>query len=148
MTEIKTELKTYRVEKVCEKCGEGFMRGAGCEDPTLLSKILHSCTYYHQCSNDSCKHTQFLDNHYPTVRYEEIKTQEPLLSHSTLKLRVGGKYITSSRMVVDIIDQITHEGRVVYIDFNGKTYSEQGINFLLEETSAIFQPDHLVIEVK
>ena len=69
-----TELRTYRVDFVCEMCGEGLMiytRGPVLgESPIFPSGLPRQ--FPHQCSE--CGWEQYFHSTYPAFRYEDIET--------------------------------------------------------------------------
>ena len=64
MTEIKVEVKAFRFTALCDECGEGNLEFNGSSQakiPTL---------YHHTCGK--CGHQEWLQDRYPTIRYEEV----------------------------------------------------------------------------
>lgn len=63
MTERKEELKTYRIDYVCNNCGKDYMKPTG---PALLTrppKFKHVCL--------TCGHVEIFNEKYPKIVYEE-----------------------------------------------------------------------------
>jgi len=64
MPERKKEVKTYKIEYVCDECGEGDMR------PTGICLTSNPPQYPHTCT--VCGHEKrFRDKKYPLTVYEE-----------------------------------------------------------------------------
>lgn len=58
----------YRVEYVCDKCGEGEM----C--PNGIMKLTSPPKWEHQCTNIVCNNRENFFEEYPYIRYrEEVK---------------------------------------------------------------------------
>ena len=66
--EIKAEVKTYKVDYLCDECKVGYMRPTGRAFPTHPMKFQHKCT--------NCENTKTFLEAYPVTRYENIITPE------------------------------------------------------------------------
>lgn len=66
MPEDKRMVHVYKIDYICDECGEGYMRSTG---QVLLSK---PAQYPHQCTNCGAKKT-FKGIKYPTKRTEEVQ---------------------------------------------------------------------------
>lgn len=66
MPEDKKRVQVYKVDYICDECGEGRMRSTG---QALLSKPV---MYPHECTHCGAKKT-FRGITYPTKRTEEIQ---------------------------------------------------------------------------
>lgn len=62
MAELKTEVKVYHVDYICDKCDNGEMRYTG------ICLTSNPPQYRHIC--DKCQDVQNLSNAYPTTRTE------------------------------------------------------------------------------
>ena len=67
MAEIKTEVKTYQIDYVCDECGCGYLR------PTGEALLTHPPKYPHKCK--TCGFKKTFKNKYPTVVTEEALVQ-------------------------------------------------------------------------
>ena len=71
-----TELRTYRVDFVCEQCGEGHMvytRGPSpFASPWFPTGPPQS--FPHQCTE--CRNEQYLRLTYPAFRYEDVEVAD------------------------------------------------------------------------
>lgn len=68
MGEVKYEVKTFKVEMKCDKCGKGYMRPTG-----NVALATYPLQYPHECTN--CGHIEIYTRKYPYEVYEE-KGQE------------------------------------------------------------------------
>ena len=66
MAEIKTEVKVYKIEYVCDECKDGFLLPTGRE---LLS---YPPQYPHKCSNPLCNRQITFRQRYPRTVYEDV----------------------------------------------------------------------------
>lgn len=64
--EIREELKTYRVKKICPKCKQGEMKPV--ENIVLSS---YPAQYPHHC--DMCGHSEVYRKCYPSIEYETVE---------------------------------------------------------------------------
>ena len=64
MTEVKVEIKKYKVEYWCDKCGEGLVRPTGAVIDTNPPIYPHRCS---KCGEDYC-----FAKTYPYEKDEEI----------------------------------------------------------------------------
>jgi hypothetical protein len=66
MTEILKEMKTYRVYKICPKCGSTMSWKNGrqmlCSPPRFKN----------ECDNQECDHSVTSTHHYPYVTHKEV----------------------------------------------------------------------------
>jgi hypothetical protein len=60
-----TEIKSYRVKMICDKCLEGEMIAYG------YALICHPPKYPHRCKE--CGYEEIYTTNYPTTRFEEVK---------------------------------------------------------------------------
>lgn len=64
MTEIITEVKTYRIDRQCPKCKVGFMR------PNGTALMSFPAQYGHNCNVKDCLHFEYYYEEYPYITYE------------------------------------------------------------------------------
>jgi predicted RNA-binding Zn-ribbon protein involved in translation (DUF1610 family) len=64
MAEKKVEVRTYHVDYICDKCGEGFMRSTG--------MMLDSYPPQYPLKCSECGHEQTFSKCYPVVGHERI----------------------------------------------------------------------------
>lgn len=64
MPEIKTEVKCYKIIKICDECGEGLMVATG------FPFTSNPPQYPHDCSNPECKIRENYFIQYPFIKYE------------------------------------------------------------------------------
>ena len=65
MAEIKYEVKTYEIDMVCDKCGQGSMRPLG-----NIVLTTHPIQYPHQCTN--CGNVENYTIQYPYIVEEKL----------------------------------------------------------------------------
>ena len=65
MAEIKSEVKTFEVDMVCDKCGKGLMRPIG-----NIVFTSYPIQYPHQCTN--CGNTDTYTIQYPYTIVEKL----------------------------------------------------------------------------
>ena len=65
MSEIKSEVKTYEIDMVCDKCGQGYMRPVG--NIVLTTSPLQ---YPHECTE--CGYMATYNKTYPYTAYEHF----------------------------------------------------------------------------
>lgn len=68
MSEVRQEVKTFVVNKTCDKCNKGIMK------QIKVNVIQEPITYTHRCSN--CENEEILDQSYPRFEYEYITDKE------------------------------------------------------------------------
>lgn len=62
--EEEREVKTFRVDFRCPKCGIGYLRHNG----AVLTS--HPAQYPHSCQDQLCGYTQSFPHTYPYIRHE------------------------------------------------------------------------------
>lgn len=63
---IRTEVKTYRVDRMCDKCDKGLMIATGTGITRSRSSWEHKC--------NRCGHTEmYEDLYYPKIEYVDIE---------------------------------------------------------------------------
>jgi len=138
MTEIKTEVKTYRVEKICETCNKGKLVYTG-----QSMSIGWSSKHIHRCFNQDCNQVKDLPNTYPRIEHEEISPDTRIIKIQPFVLEKHKHYITSKQMKVFIweVDEI----KSIFIDVNGRHYLADGTNVDHNpESTSVFIPDSIV----
>lgn len=65
MAEVKSEVKTFEIDMVCDKCGKGVMRPTG--NALLLT---YPIQYPHQCTN--CGNIDIYTVQYPYIVEEKL----------------------------------------------------------------------------
>jgi len=68
MCEIKQEVKTYIINKTCDKCNNGIMK------QIKVNIIEEPITYTHKCNN--CGHKDILNQSYPRIEYKYTNKEE------------------------------------------------------------------------
>lgn len=63
MPEVKRELKAFRVDMICDRCGEGIMEAS---DNLVL--LTDPAQYKHTCNK--CGYTTIYSSSYPHIIYE------------------------------------------------------------------------------
>jgi len=66
MAEIKTEVKVYKIDYVCDECKDGFLLPTGVMLPTCPAQ------YPHKCSNSLCNRQITFRNQYPRIVYDDV----------------------------------------------------------------------------
>ena len=64
----KTEVKTFKVEYICDKCKKGIMVEICKHDRDPTIKITSNPAYFHKCFE--CNYQKCLNKHYPYIEYE------------------------------------------------------------------------------
>lgn len=64
MAEVKTQVKTYEVQYVCDVCKDGYM------EPNGIMLTSNPPKYQHSCQN--CNHSVSFRVQYPRMVYEPI----------------------------------------------------------------------------
>ena len=65
MAEIKSEVKTFQIDMVCDKCGQGYMLPAG-----NIVLATYPIQYPHQCTN--CGNVENYIIKYPYIVEEKL----------------------------------------------------------------------------
>jgi len=70
--EIRTEVKTFRIDYLCPKCKTGHLRHSG----TVLT--INPPEYPHNCNNIKCDYAEnFSGKSYPYIITEDVKKRKP-----------------------------------------------------------------------
>lgn len=64
--EVKTEVRPYKVEKLCEVCQKGKML------PTGSVFTMNPPLYQHRCDGPKCGHTSSYNKAYPVIEYHAV----------------------------------------------------------------------------
>lgn len=144
MTEIRTELKTIRVSKICTKCGISEIKYE-----TTQQGLGFKSEYQHKCSNEECQELVLLDSIYPRIEYEEQRVQITLPKIQEVKLEVGKTYVTSKQLVVHMQSKtVTLNLDPLFCDNNDRLYLEDGTNVKYDNSSgAVFNQDDIIMEL-
>lgn len=67
MTEIRTQLQTFRIEKVCDTCSKGQMVATGFSNKVFEESEFEITVYDHVCNNAKCGAKETFPIMYPTT---------------------------------------------------------------------------------
>lgn len=93
--QVITQVNTFKVEEICEKCGKGYMR------PDPKGSIVHTMPpmYVHICTEKLCGHTGTYANQLPALVYRDHEDEKEKKTIETDDIKIDSSKIKPNEEV-------------------------------------------------